>query len=262
MFTAFSTDGRIAISAAASLVDTIEAAYKLTDIRLRMAIHTIDASETSMGSAVDARYANLLRCAAHGGQILISDRAFGSLNNSLPTRLSLRDLGQHQMPDLSQPAHVFQLLTTDHPHIFPPIRSLNGGRHNLVTPITRFIGREDDMWAVADQVRSNRMVTLVVSPGIGMTRLAVQTAATMVEEMPDGAWFVEIPLLPDPALVVPSIAAALKVVEDPAGSLHESGCHSVERKKYSSSSITAILYGAPALQQLKPFSIGAPAFAF
>ena len=231
LFTALSSDGKAAISAVASLVDAVEAEYKQTSIRLRLAVHSIDATDTSMGSAADARYANLLRIAAHGGQILISDRAYSSLNNALPSRLSLRDLGQHQMPDLSQPAHIFQLLTTEHPRIFPQIRSLNGGRHNLVTPISRFIGREDDMQTVADQVRANRMVTLVGAPGLGKTRLAVQTAATMVEEMADGAWFVEIPLLPDPSLVVPAIAAALKVVEDPDASLLESVVTALERKR-------------------------------
>jgi predicted ATPase len=231
IFTALCTDSAMALDAAASLVQAVESKSRPAKIRLRLAIHAIDATETSMGSAADACYTHMLRRAAHPGQILISAKAYESLHNSLPAKMTLRDLGQHQMPDLSQPAQVFQLLTTDSPHVFPQIRSLNGGHHNLVTPVSRFIGREDDIQTIRDQIRSNRMVTLIGAPGIGKTRLAVQTAATMVEEMSGGAWFVEIPHIPDPSLVVTAIAAALKVVEDPVTSLIDSIVASIEHKQ-------------------------------
>jgi predicted ATPase len=230
VFTALCTDGRLGLAASEAFVQSVATLYGQMHLGIRLAVHSIDAAESSMGSVADARYAHLLRQAAHAGQILISARAYNILHDVLPQNLTLRDLGQHQMPDLSQPAHVFQLLTTEQPHVFPQIRSLNGGRHNLVTPVSRFIGREDDMLAIRDLFRENRMVSLVGAPGIGKTRLAVQTAALMVEDMADGAWFVEIPLLADPALVVPAIAAAIKVVEDPAVSLLESIVCALEHK--------------------------------
>src|SRR5579859_571194 len=66
------------------------------------------------------------------------------------------------------------------------------------------------------------MVTLVGASGVGKTRLAVQAAASMMEDCPDGVWFVEFPMLPDPSLVVPALAAVLKVTEDPSSSLLDS----------------------------------------
>lgn len=53
-------------------------------------------------------------------------------------------------------------------------------------------------------------MTVVGPGGIGKTRLAVEAAATLVPE-PDGAWFVDLAPVRDPALVPDTIAAAVGV---------------------------------------------------
>src|SRR5207253_3174552 len=52
-------------------------------------------------------------------------------------------------------------------------------------------------------------LTLVGAPGIGKTRLALQAALDLLAHFEDGAFFVDLAPVADPALVVPTIARAL-----------------------------------------------------
>ena len=49
---------------------------------------------------------------------------------------------------------------------------------------------------------------------MGKTRLALQAAADLLEVFPDGAFFVELAPLADPALVPSTVASALGVREE------------------------------------------------
>ncbi|HEY4025086.1 MAG TPA: AAA family ATPase, partial [Candidatus Dormibacteraeota bacterium] len=56
-----------------------------------------------------------------------------------------------------------------------------------------------------------RLVTLTGAGGVGKTRLALQVAATMRQAFEDGAWFVDLGQLRDPAMVADHAAVALEV---------------------------------------------------
>ncbi|KAB8181147.1 AfsR/SARP family transcriptional regulator [Microbispora catharanthi] len=65
-------------------------------------------------------------------------------------------------------------------------------RTNLRAELTSFVGKDDDVSAVAGLVVRHRLVTLAGAGGSGKTRLATETARTMLAELPDGAWLVEL----------------------------------------------------------------------
>ena len=65
-------------------------------------------------------------------------------------------------------------------------------RTNLRAELTSFVGRDDDVVAVAGLVADHRLVTLTGPGGSGKTRLATETARSILDEVPDGAWFVEL----------------------------------------------------------------------
>ncbi|WP_185949557.1 BTAD domain-containing putative transcriptional regulator [Microbispora sp. KK1-11] len=65
-------------------------------------------------------------------------------------------------------------------------------RTNLRAELTSFVGKDDDVSAVAGLVVKHRLVTLAGAGGSGKTRLATETARTMLTELPDGAWLVEL----------------------------------------------------------------------
>ncbi|MDQ2783741.1 MAG: LuxR C-terminal-related transcriptional regulator [Chloroflexota bacterium] len=101
--------------------------------------------------------------------------------------------------------------------------------HNLPTFLTRFIGREHAIAAVAGLLDSARLLTLSGPGGCGKTRLACAVAAACAAaESPisfaDGLWFVEFASLNDPALAPQAIAAVLGVREEPRRPLIETLC--------------------------------------
>ncbi|HEX2145254.1 MAG TPA: BTAD domain-containing putative transcriptional regulator [Glycomyces sp.] len=65
-------------------------------------------------------------------------------------------------------------------------------RTNLRAELTTFVGKENEIAAVADLAAGHRLVTLTGPGGSGKTRLATETARTMLGDLPDGAWLVEL----------------------------------------------------------------------
>ena len=80
---------------------------------------------------------------------------------------------------------------------------------NLRARLTRFVGRDDELRQLREAVRSSRIVTLTGPGGAGKTRLAVEAAAILGDEHPDGAWLVELAGVTGPDGVAPAAAAVL-----------------------------------------------------
>jgi hypothetical protein len=88
-------------------------------------------------------------------------------------------------------------------------------RYPVALPVylTSLIGREQETQAVCALLRqpSVRLVSLTGTGGCGKTRLAVHVEAS--SDFEDGGHFVSLARIPDPELVVPTIAQALDVRE-------------------------------------------------
>lgn len=93
--------------------------------------------------------------------------------------------------------------------------------HNLPAALTSFVGREADMVTLLRYLTDpvTRLVTLTGTGGVGKTRLALQTAHALLDEFPDGVFWVDLAALTDPALVASAVAQTLEVREMGEGSL-------------------------------------------
>lgn len=87
--------------------------------------------------------------------------------------------------------------------------------HNLPAALSSFVGRREEMVAVAKLLDGARLATLVGAAGVGKTRLAVAVAAAAAEPDFDGVWLIELAPVTDPCLVATAVAAALGVREQP-----------------------------------------------
>ncbi len=86
-------------------------------------------------------------------------------------------------------------------------------RHNLPAQVTSFVGREREITEIRRLLDGARLVTLTGPGGTGKTRLGLQVAAGSAGSYPDGATFVGLASIDDPALVPNAIAHELGVVE-------------------------------------------------
>jgi predicted ATPase/class 3 adenylate cyclase len=187
---------------------------------LRMAVHSGEVEERDHGFFGPAlNRCGRLREAAHGGQVLVSAAAAALLSDPLPDRISLLDLGEHRLRDLSRPRRVFQLCHPELPDEFPTLRSLGGFSSNLPVQVTSFIGRAGESAELADAIRDSRLVTDVGAGGCGKTRLAIQVAAGMSTEFPDGVCLIELAPLSDPELVESAVGAALGLQQQPGSGM-------------------------------------------
>jgi predicted ATPase/DNA-binding XRE family transcriptional regulator len=93
----------------------------------------------------------------------------------------------------------------------------------LPVPPTRLIGREAEAAAVARHLADEdvRLLTLTGPGGSGKTRLALEVAAALRSDIPDGVWFLDLAGLTDPTLLLPQIAATLAAPQNGERSVAE-----------------------------------------
>jgi predicted ATPase len=82
-------------------------------------------------------------------------------------------------------------------------------KSNLRAELTSFVGREADVGAVRELFAGHRLATLIGPGGAGKTRLATETARTLLGDLPDGAWLVELAAIGADGDVAQSALAAL-----------------------------------------------------
>lgn len=91
--------------------------------------------------------------------------------------------------------------------------------NNVPADLSPLIGRDDERLDVMALIRRNRFVSLTGVGGIGKTRLASAVALDLLNEFPDGVWFVALDALNDGSRVASTVAAALG--QSSAGALFE-----------------------------------------
>lgn len=189
-------------------------------IRVRMGLHTGRGELTGDDYiGLDVNRAARIAAAGHGGQVVISDATRALVDRDLPDGVRLRDLGEHRLKDLSRPERLYQLVIEGLRADFPALKSLEARPNNLPLQLTSFVGREKQVTKAVELVAEHRLVTLTGPGGTGKTRLALQTAAEVLPRFADGAFFVDLAPLADPAQVSAALAQVIGAKEEPGRSL-------------------------------------------
>ena len=190
-------------------------------ISIRLAIHTGEAQlrdeHNYMGRAV-IRTARL-RDVAAAGQVLLSETTAALVVDHLPADADLVDLGVHRLADIDRHEHVWQL---DHPSIhrsFPALRTLDTFRDNLPAQLTPLIGRTTEVAELIDTLRTDRLVTLTGSGGIGKTRLAHAVALALTESFAGGVWWTDLAVVSDAAAVPSAVLTGCGGRKDPGSTV-------------------------------------------
>ena len=131
--------------------------------------------------------------AGHGGQILVAD------STAVAERGGSGRSGAAPVAGCAVRSGCFRCgagSTTD----FPPLRALDMPVRESAACDHSLIGRESEVAEIERRCKAHRLVTLTGVGGVGKTRLALEVAARLADEFPDGVWVFELAAVTDPAL--------------------------------------------------------------
>ncbi|TDD80706.1 BTAD domain-containing putative transcriptional regulator [Actinomadura rubrisoli] len=188
------------------------------EVRLALGEHGAVAGE--LGDAVAAHPLRERLRAAHMRALYRTGRQNEALESYERLRVLLADeLGLDPGSEL---AALHRAILTQDPCLdgpaAPAVRP-SGPRSNLPVPSTALIGRDGAVAEIRARLGTDRLVTLTGPGGVGKTRLAVETAAGLVDRFADGVWMAELAAferstVPDLAEVVTAI---LDIRDGPGG---------------------------------------------
>ena len=126
------------------------------------------------------------------GQLMLALYRSGRQADALDTfqearRVLADELGLEPGPDLRQ----LQDAILAHDPAIAAAPAAGRRRGNLPASSTSFLGREEELREVRGLLDEHRLVTFTGAPGVGKSRLAVETARSLEDELPDGAWLVD-----------------------------------------------------------------------
>jgi len=114
-----------------------------------------------------------------------------------------------------------------------PWHSTPSHRSNLPSSVTSLIGREQEIVDISEYLLKAdiRLVTLIGSPGIGKTRLSLESARKTTSNFPDGTFFLALAPFDDSSLVASAILQSLGYVETKNQSAIEQLIEGISNKK-------------------------------
>ena len=207
-----------AFSSPRSAVNAAVAAQRVLELPVRMGLATGEAElrDGDYFGAVLNRAARVM-AAGHGGQVLLDGTTAG-----LCSGIDLIALGARRLRDIAKPVEMFQVLAVGLRSEFPPIKTLDATPGNLRPQTTSLVGRESELAEVEEALKAHRLVTLTGVGGVGKTRLALEVAAKLADEFPDGVWVFELAAVTDPVAVPDAVAAVLGTTQQPGKTVSES----------------------------------------
>lgn len=175
---------------------------------------------------------------AYGGQTLLSAAARAAVAETLDADLQIESHGHYRLKGIDEPVEIFELGARDTASFVPPRdtdktyrvvradgawRPLREVPHSLPAERDAFVGRADDLRAIARRFDgSSRLLTLLGPGGTGKTRLVIRYARAWLGDWSGGVWFCDLSEARSLDGIFFAVARALDVrlgADDPASQL-------------------------------------------
>jgi predicted ATPase/class 3 adenylate cyclase len=178
-------------------------------VRIRIGVHSgIAYPRDGDYVALSLHQAARVVSAANGGDVLASEDAVAAAGEG--AGVGIEPLGAFRLRDFDRPVRLAAVVDAGaRPAATVAVRAVPADGHNLVPTLTSFVGRADDVEAVAHLARAGVVVTVLGPGGMGKTRLAVEVGRQLAPTWSDGVWFVDLSIVSDERLVVAAVTAAI-----------------------------------------------------
>lgn len=146
--------------------------------------------------------------AARPGEVLTAAQ-ISQCREALSNQITFADLGEVELKGLP-PERVFRVVAPGLAQDFPPL----AGRGNLdeFRAYSAYFGRDDTIAEALEALRGKQPVlTILGDPGLGKTRLSLETGQQARDSFTDGVWFAPLEQVRQGALVAEAVAVALGV---------------------------------------------------
>jgi predicted ATPase/class 3 adenylate cyclase len=187
------------------------------DVPVRIGVHSgevVVEPERLTGDAVNVA-ARIESFAVPGG-VLLSDAAYEQIKNR--SDVVAVSLGRFRLKNVGRPFELFAVSADG--LVVPDARALEGKGErfaslpsSLPTPSVPLVGRTDELAALTDLVRTQRVVTITGPGGVGKTRVLIELGRLLAAEFPDALAFIPLADVSEPAAFLPTLATALDVKE-------------------------------------------------
>ena len=160
--------------------------------RVRVGLHlgqAVLAGDNYVG--IDVNRAARIANAANGGQVVISDEVAATLAGELPAGIGLEDLGRHRLRDIGV-EHLWQLEIEGLPRSPDALRTLEAHPSNVPVETTPLVDRHTEVPELARLIAETPLVTVTGTGGIGKSHLAVHVARSLVDDFPDGVFYLDV----------------------------------------------------------------------
>jgi predicted ATPase/class 3 adenylate cyclase/tetratricopeptide (TPR) repeat protein len=159
----------------------------------------------------------------HGGQIVVTPEVVAELDERVAAEL--RPLGRYRVRDFDQPLQLWQFAGGS----FPAVRAPAADHHNLLRRAGAMISRTAEFARLAEVCKPGAVVTLLGPGGVGKTRLSVEHGFRVLDQWPDGVWFVDLASVEDESAVLPTVLETIGehgkgAVDDPLTLLTDALC--------------------------------------
>jgi class 3 adenylate cyclase len=187
------------------------------NVLVRIGVHSgevVVEPERLTGDAVNVA-ARIESFAVPGG-VLLSDAAYEQIKNR--SDVITVPLGRFRLKNVGRPFELFAVSADG--LVVPDARALEGKGErfaslpsSLPTPSVPLVGRTDELAALTDLVRTQRVVTITGPGGVGKTRMLIELGWLLAAEFPDALAFITLADVSEPAAFLPTVATALDVKE-------------------------------------------------
>lgn len=190
---------------------------------LRMGLHIGELIEQADGTVYGdgVNIAARLESLAPSGGVAVTDdvkTACGSIDT-----IDFVDQGEFSVKNIEKPVRVHLVAGTGesgHYGLSEKTERL-ATIGNLPVRASPLVGRDDAIMQLRSALDAARLVTILGMGGLGKTSLSIETAHRVGSDYPDGAWFVDLAAVSDPAAVPLSLAGVFSVTQQGGKSMED-----------------------------------------